>query len=58
MKFERLTDPGPKGGEAAFSVAETPEQLGAAFVYSRIRIELPPGANDLRDDCVIGLTVC
>jgi hypothetical protein len=27
MKFERLTDPGPKGGKAAFSEAETPEQL-------------------------------
>jgi len=26
MKFERHTDPGPEGGEAAFSVAETPEQ--------------------------------
>jgi hypothetical protein len=47
MKFERLTDPGPKGGKAAFSEAETPEQLGAAFVLpARIRIELPPGAND------------
>ncbi len=26
MKFERHTDPGPEGGEAAFSEAETPEQ--------------------------------
>jgi hypothetical protein len=47
MKFERLTDPGPKGGKAAFAVGKTPEQLGVAFALSRIRIELPPGVNDL-----------
>jgi hypothetical protein len=47
MKFERLTDPGPKGGKAAFAKGKTPEQLGVAFAFSRIRIELPPGVNDL-----------
>jgi len=47
MKFERLTDPGPKGGKAAFAEGKTPEQLGVAFAFSRIRIELPPGVNDL-----------
>jgi hypothetical protein len=26
MKFERLTDPGPKGGKAAFAKGKTPEQ--------------------------------
>jgi hypothetical protein len=34
MKFERLTDLGPKGCVATFAVGKTPDQLGAAFVRS------------------------
>ena len=34
MRFERLTDEGPKGREATFAVGETPQPLGAAFVRS------------------------
>ena len=34
MKFERLTDLGPKGREATFAVGKTPQPLGVAFVRS------------------------
>ena len=59
MRFERLTDLGPKGAQRFWgSCPKTPEQLGAAFAFSRIRIELPPGANDLCDGCAVHSTVC
>ena len=34
MKFERLTDEGPKGCVATFAVGKTPQPLGVAFVRS------------------------
>ena len=59
MRFERLTDLGPQGAQRFWgSCPKTPEQLGAAFGFSRIRIELPTGANDLCDDCAVHSTVC
>jgi len=57
MRFERLTD-----SELFRTFAEwheNPEAVRSGFCAKRkTEIELPPGANDLRDDRAIWFTAC
>ena len=57
MSFERLRESELFRTPAGWH--ENPDELGSGFcAQHKTKNELPPGVNDLRDDCEIRSTVC